>query len=392
MNASGRDRLWTAKVKMAFSSFMNRFIRLSLLVASVGLVLGISNAQDPAAPTKAAPKTAATESEADAWKALQAATRPPLPPAEWNDKKPTDEEYAAFRKKMGEAAAAAADKAKDFAARYPESAQLDDAQEIRLNMLQAAVQLGVTDRADELKELGGAARPNSKATDPFDQKMQAAVQNAMKLEDKGMEAMLLEFEKGVRAVLKEFPDRPEAYAALLQVADGVGGEKAKAIAEEIAASKAPDEIKEMAAVLLKKANLVGNPLDIQFTAVDGRKVDLANLKGKVVLVDFWATWCGPCVAELPKVKAAYDKLNPKGFEIVGISFDEDKDALESFVKKKAMAWPQYFDGEGWQNKFGKQFGISGIPTMWLVDKKGNLRDLSARDDLVGKVEKLLAEN
>lgn len=140
-----------------------------------------------------------------------------------------------------------------------------------------------------------------------------------------------------------------------------------------------------------QAAQIGKPLNLKFTSVDGKPVDLASMKGKVVLIDFWATWCGPCIRELPSVKATYEKLHPKGFEIVGISLDQNKNALTSFVQKNKMPWPQHFDGKGWNNQFATQFGIQSIPAMWLVDKKGNLRDVSARAGLEGKVEKLLAE-
>ena len=139
------------------------------------------------------------------------------------------------------------------------------------------------------------------------------------------------------------------------------------------------------------ADLKTKPLDLKFTAVDGREVDLSKMQGKVVLIDFWATWCGPCVAELPNVLKAYKELHPKGFEIVGISLDSDKAKLESFVKERGMEWPQYFDGKSWRNEISSKYGINSIPAMWLVNKKGMVVSTSARGGLEEKVHKLLAE-
>ena len=136
---------------------------------------------------------------------------------------------------------------------------------------------------------------------------------------------------------------------------------------------------------------LGKPLTMKFQAVDGREVDLSQLRGKVVLIDFWATWCPPCRAALPGVKAAYEKLHPKGFEIIGVSFDKSKSTLTSFIAKEKMPWPQYFDGLYWDNKIGKNYKIESIPTMWLVDKKGILREMEADDDLSARIEKLLNE-
>jgi thiol-disulfide isomerase/thioredoxin len=131
------------------------------------------------------------------------------------------------------------------------------------------------------------------------------------------------------------------------------------------------------------------PLDLKFTAVDGSTVDLSKMRGKVVLVDFWATWCPPCRGEVPNVLAAYKEYHDKGFEIVGISLDQDKNALLSFTKEKGMVWPQAFDGKGWDSSISSGFGITEIPTMWLVGKDGRVITTNARNDLAGQVAKAL---
>lgn len=104
----------------------------------------------------------------------------------------------------------------------------------------------------------------------------------------------------------------------------------------------------------------------------GEPLSVGKFKGKVVLVDFWATWCGPCVGELPNVLAAYHKYHSKGFEIIGVSLDKDENTLKNFIKEKGMVWPQYFDGKVWENKLGQKYGINSIPATFLLDQNGKI--------------------
>ena len=126
--------------------------------------------------------------------------------------------------------------------------------------------------------------------------------------------------------------------------------------------------------------------------VNGQPLDLAAYKGKVVLIDFWATWCGPCVEELPNVIAAYAKYHAKGFEIIGISLDKDRATLLAFLKEKNITWQQYFDGKGWENKLSSSYGIESIPATFLLDGEGKIIAKDLRGEALDqKLATLLAK-
>ena len=202
-----------------------------------------------------------------------------------------------------------------------------------------------------------------------------------------------ELEKEMLAFIHDFPDDPND-AELQKARYGSLQKSDPDAADKLLNTLLKDQnaaVATMAESLVRMRDLKKQPLELSFTGVDGKKVDVAKLRGKVVVIDFWATWCAPCMERVPDVVALYKKLHGKGLEIVGISLDEDKGAMEGVTQSSGMTWPQYFDGKGWDNVISTRFGITDIPQMWLVDRKGMVVDTEGADDLADKVEKLMAQ-
>ncbi|MGZ4098494.1 MAG: redoxin family protein [Bacteroidia bacterium] len=112
--------------------------------------------------------------------------------------------------------------------------------------------------------------------------------------------------------------------------------------------------------------------EINLPTPDGKELALSSFKGKVVLIDFWASWCGPCRREMPNVVKAYSKYKDKGFEIYGVSLDQDKDRWIEAIKKDGITWPQVSDLKYWECEAAKIYGVQGIPFTVLLDKEGKI--------------------
>ena len=172
-------------------------------------------------------------------------------------------------------------------------------------------------------------------------------------------------------------------------------EKAAALCDEFSkiysASDSPDleSLAQQFTAIARRLRLLGNSMKVEGTLLDGKSFDWSEYKGKVVLVQFWATWCGYCVEEIPSIRKCYDEYHDRGFDVVAISLDRSQAPLDKFLEKKPLPWPVLYK-EGELNPTADYYGVTGLPTLILVDKDGKVVSLNARGPKLNEeLEKLL---
>ena len=210
----------------------------------------------------------------------------------------------------------------------------------------------------------------------------------------------------LQSLAKQYPTQDAVTAAAVMLA-GTAKPEARAlrqrvrtvVAETLKTPKAAAVVKQLDQAenklefTAKLKAMEGKPFAIEAVGFGGSRLSTADFKGKVVLIDFWATWCKPCREELPKLKQVYAQYHARGLEVVGVSCDNDGADLRKFLdENKDMPWPQLFDAAkpGW-HPIAEQYNINAIPRMFLVDRKGILRSIDARENYETLVPQLLNE-
>lgn len=198
-----------------------------------------------------------------------------------------------------------------------------------------------------------------------------------------------ELHRKIAAYLSAYPKYQPGLDHLVELATLATVAEADKTRKLIVESVAQNFPEHQMAKEYKREQAIGQEVEFAFTPVDGKATSLKDFRGKVVILDFWATWCGPCKKELPKLKKLVEKHGKEGLEVIGISLDEDEKELKEFVKDNDLGWSQVIGKSA--SAFADRWGIDYIPAMFVIDRQGKLRSVDARDKLEKLIPALLEE-
>ncbi len=198
----------------------------------------------------------------------------------------------------------------------------------------------------------------------------------------------------LKQFVEKYPKAPDAAEAMLQmgIADEFSGEEKQALARYTAIvtdfPESPSAKKARGAA--RRLESVGKPLALSGTAIDGKPVAIESLRGRPVLVHYWATWCEPCKVDIAQIRELYAKYGPKKFAVVGIALDSNKAELAKFLAAKPIPWPQLHEAGGLDGRLAEELGVLTLPTMILIDADGKVVDRNlVITDLEKKLDSLL---
>jgi thiol-disulfide isomerase/thioredoxin len=198
----------------------------------------------------------------------------------------------------------------------------------------------------------------------------------------------------IEALAAEFPASSSAFVYFARLTGAVESQAPAGMPElvERMAASPSATVRDYADKRRKVLAALAEPLDLKFVALDGSEVDTAQWRGKVVLVDFWATWCVPCVEAMPRLKDLYARYHAHGLEMVNVSPDraDARPALEKLVAKLELPWPQAFDGKAHASPFATRYGVQPIPHVLLAGPDGMVVAVNpSKEKLEAEIRRLL---